>query len=307
MSNSYAGDSICGNGIVEFSEDCDDGTLNSDVAVDGCRMNCRRAYCGDHIIDTGEECDERTYWEQPNSCRRDCTIPFCGDGIVDDGEMHSHPYRVFNEECDDGNDNDHDGCSNQCKINIDITQEAVQAGDALKFFRAGGASANSTSSESGSEDSDARKSAQERVKKRGEESTANNLADTYGGKSTEDKFKNGIEAQQVLPEGQSNSSGKQTGTPSVERTPGSTSSRTVQPGKRDIIPKIEKKEPLKGDDKKQDSPLRKEEPFAPEEQPQIPLNALKVQQPILPESGQPQQDNRLEQEKQNIYNKKINI
>lgn len=39
----------------------------------------------------------------PSRCRTDCTVPRCGDGIVDGGEI-----------CDDGNDDDGDGCSSDC-------------------------------------------------------------------------------------------------------------------------------------------------------------------------------------------------
>ena len=60
--SSVAFAAVCGNGVIETGEDCDDGTLNSDVAVDGCRMSCRYAYCGDSVKDTGEECDQGYHW-----------------------------------------------------------------------------------------------------------------------------------------------------------------------------------------------------------------------------------------------------
>ena len=41
-------------------------------------------------------------------CRPNCTVSKCGDGIID---------KLAGEECDDGNDNDHDSCTNQCKEN----------------------------------------------------------------------------------------------------------------------------------------------------------------------------------------------
>jgi cysteine-rich repeat protein len=42
--------------------------------------------------------------DEPGGCRRDCTLPRCGDGRLDAGET-----------CDDGNDEDFDGCS-ECEV-----------------------------------------------------------------------------------------------------------------------------------------------------------------------------------------------
>lgn len=115
---------VCGNGIIELGEVCDDGTLNSDVAVDGCRMSCRDAYCGDGVTDTGEECDQGYHQAIiPNVCRDDCTLPYCGDGVLDDDKMGLNgPY--FYEECDDGNNKDNDGCRN-CKLMSNLKQDMI--------------------------------------------------------------------------------------------------------------------------------------------------------------------------------------
>jgi cysteine-rich repeat protein len=48
---------ICGNGVPEIGEQCDEGAANSDLEVDACRTDCRTAYCGDSVIDSGEACD----------------------------------------------------------------------------------------------------------------------------------------------------------------------------------------------------------------------------------------------------------
>ena len=75
-------------------------------------MNCRDAYCGDGITDTGEECDEGYRQATiPNVCRDDCTLPYCGDGVLDDET----------EECDDGNNNNNDGCNN-CRLMSNLQQ-----------------------------------------------------------------------------------------------------------------------------------------------------------------------------------------
>jgi MYXO-CTERM domain-containing protein len=48
--------SICGDGVVSPSEQCDDGPDNADTP-DACHTDCFLAACGDGILDTGEECD----------------------------------------------------------------------------------------------------------------------------------------------------------------------------------------------------------------------------------------------------------
>ena len=45
---------ICGNGLLETGEECDDG---NDVDTDGCTNRCTDGPCGNGKIDPGEECD----------------------------------------------------------------------------------------------------------------------------------------------------------------------------------------------------------------------------------------------------------
>lgn len=123
---------VCGDGIVDVLEQCDNGADNSDLEPNACRSNCRSAYCGDSVVDAGEECDEGSGSQRPNHCRPDCTLPFCGDGILDDG---SYGPVAFLEECDDGNSNDLDGCRSDCKSclrlesNIEVTADTRLCGD----------------------------------------------------------------------------------------------------------------------------------------------------------------------------------
>ncbi|MBT4349780.1 DUF4215 domain-containing protein [bacterium] len=69
----FASAPICGNGVAESGEECDDG--NNDNG-DGCSSICQ------------DEVDE----------------PVCGNSIIEDGE-----------QCDDGNDDGGDGCSSTCQ------------------------------------------------------------------------------------------------------------------------------------------------------------------------------------------------
>jgi cysteine-rich repeat protein len=46
---------VCGNGVVEVGEQCDDG---NHVACDGCAPTCRLERCGDGIVECNEECDD---------------------------------------------------------------------------------------------------------------------------------------------------------------------------------------------------------------------------------------------------------
>ncbi len=46
---------VCGNGVVENFEGCDDGNLTS---CDGCSAGCQLEQCGNGIVECGERCDE---------------------------------------------------------------------------------------------------------------------------------------------------------------------------------------------------------------------------------------------------------
>ncbi len=107
----------CGNGVVDPGEECDDGAYNSDSFPDACRTDCTMAHCGDGVTDTGEECDDgaQNSDSAADACRTDCTAAHCGDGVVDTGE-----------ECDDGDVLPGDGCDATCHIEQGTT---VQPGD----------------------------------------------------------------------------------------------------------------------------------------------------------------------------------
>ena len=90
---------VCGNGVVEGAEKCDDG--NTDDA-DDCTAACEAARCGDGIVQPGEACDDGNT-DDADDCTATCQASACGDGIVQPGEA-----------CDDGNQDDTDTCTTAC-------------------------------------------------------------------------------------------------------------------------------------------------------------------------------------------------
>ncbi len=84
---------VCGDGLIELGEECDDGNILSD---DGCSQYC--------LVEGHYECTGA-----PSVCEEKVG---CGDGTIDDGE-----------ECDDENANDNDGCSAACAVEESYTCE----------------------------------------------------------------------------------------------------------------------------------------------------------------------------------------
>jgi cysteine-rich repeat protein len=83
---------LCGNGVVDAGEACDDG---NNVAGDGCSADCltTESQCGNGELDAGEACDDGNNVDG-DGCSADClTVETpCGNGVIEVGE-----------ECD-GND-----------------------------------------------------------------------------------------------------------------------------------------------------------------------------------------------------------
>ncbi len=121
---------LCGNGIIEEPEECDDRNM---VAGDGCSLLCvvdnpngrgaadRAALCGNGKAEGPEQCDDGNVVLGDGcnpQCRLESTIITggrqCGNGTVDSGE-----------ECDDGALNDGDGCTATCFL------EAGRVGDGV--------------------------------------------------------------------------------------------------------------------------------------------------------------------------------
>jgi len=135
-SSSEGPSGVCGNGVVEGTEDCDDSGESAT-----CDDDCTPAECGDDNLNVaaGEICDQGG---ESFSCDVDCTPPSCGDGLVnasfdevcDDGGSSptcdddctlpecgdgTQNLAVL-ETCDDGNNLSNDGCSASCVIEGDF-------------------------------------------------------------------------------------------------------------------------------------------------------------------------------------------
>lgn len=90
---------LCGDGVIEGDEACDDGAESAT-----CDDDCTAAACGDGKLNeaAGEACDDGNDNDQ-DACTSACALPSCGDGVVQPGEA-----------CDDGNRDNLDGCIETC-------------------------------------------------------------------------------------------------------------------------------------------------------------------------------------------------
>ncbi len=107
----------CGDGIAQadFEEVCDDG-VNAGT-YGGCGADFQPGpHCGDGVVTDGEACDDGDAAGAYGGCGIDCQPgPHCGDGSI---AISTNPATGFPyEQCDDGNNVTHDGCSN-CKIDV---------------------------------------------------------------------------------------------------------------------------------------------------------------------------------------------
>ena len=114
---------FCGDGFVwntdGGTEQCDDGGANSDSTPNACRTNCKNPSCGDGVTDAGEQCDDKNS-SNTDSCLNTCISAKCGDGFVRQGA----------EFCDDGNNTNGDGCSADCQSFESCGNGVVDPGEA---------------------------------------------------------------------------------------------------------------------------------------------------------------------------------
>ncbi len=118
--------STCGNGVVEYGEQCDDGNT---LSGDGCDANCQLesittttslpssstttlppatgACCanGRCFVTGSGLCEFGTYQGDGTSCETPGICSACGNGLIESGE-----------ECDDANTTAGDGCDASCKV-----------------------------------------------------------------------------------------------------------------------------------------------------------------------------------------------
>jgi len=117
---------MCGNGVVESLEECDDGMGNgtpNDACLNDCTFVCIAGNPGRDHCDDGNPCNGMESCGADHKCASgtplgsgascgmgmfcvngNCVAPTCGDGVVE-----------APEECDDGNTLNGDGCDN-CKF-----------------------------------------------------------------------------------------------------------------------------------------------------------------------------------------------
>ncbi|HET6583581.1 MAG TPA: hypothetical protein VFG69_09035, partial [Nannocystaceae bacterium] len=74
--------SLCGNGVVDPGEECDDA---DPIDIDECDNECLLPICGDGIVQPGEDCDFGRGNDDHGACKRDCSAAICGDGVVHAG------------------------------------------------------------------------------------------------------------------------------------------------------------------------------------------------------------------------------
>jgi len=76
---------FCGNAIIEFPEQCDDGNM---ISGDGCSANCSTEYCGDGIIQPllGEFCEPPNTPTCDAGCDFNQTTTTCPNATVEPGE-----------------------------------------------------------------------------------------------------------------------------------------------------------------------------------------------------------------------------
>jgi cysteine-rich repeat protein len=117
---------MCGNGTTEDGEICDDGNTNDgDQCSSDCQNYCpigqiwKDGACASTAQSSSDNSSSSSQQDVPakkvviNEIPETDPTELCGNGVLDEGE-----------ECDDGNNEDLDGCSNNCfKEEIEFQNE----------------------------------------------------------------------------------------------------------------------------------------------------------------------------------------
>lgn len=87
ISACYATTPVCGNGLVEVGEECDDGNHDvTDECPDGPVGTCQWSTCGDGFVEAGVEgCDDGNGLNGdlcPDGAGGTCELAICGDGFI---------------------------------------------------------------------------------------------------------------------------------------------------------------------------------------------------------------------------------
>ncbi len=118
---------LCGDGVVQRGEACDQGRLNGVAGACtaecllGNGLTCRRdGECGSGLCLNGQ-CSSCTDGSQcrSNICANNRCVHFCGDGTLNEGE-----------QCDDGNRLSADGCNRYCERELmsEVAADLVRGG-----------------------------------------------------------------------------------------------------------------------------------------------------------------------------------
>lgn len=113
---------LCGNGVLDPGEDCEDGNR---VPGDGCDPSCHHEFsildkCGNGILDVelGEACDDGNR-QSGDGCSDQCCAEgcwVCSRGCLDPPRCRcGNGMLEWGEDCDDGNRRSGDGCSQRCE------------------------------------------------------------------------------------------------------------------------------------------------------------------------------------------------
>ena len=82
----FNGDAVCGDGVVEAPEECEDGDQDD---TDGC-ARCRRARCGDGFRRTGvEDCDDGNQNDE-DACNSACLSCDADETVVSPNDKHCY-------------------------------------------------------------------------------------------------------------------------------------------------------------------------------------------------------------------------